>query len=403
MKPCHRLADSTKNLDIVWVRHEPPDIIECRFSYEFCAKISKKLRHEGLNLASWIDLESGLGVESLLDRLSADLVLVVTNPELVLSPVAVKHLMQSLGEDEGVCVPVYNNASNPRQAAIMPAGYLNLSTYLEVAALVAEQLSPEVEKLSDPDTSCVLVRREVLESYHQPGLSIEELMSRISSVGTTVDRGALIHSFGQYYSGQREDLAKLVPASATRILDVGCARGGFGAVLRRWRPELELAGVEMNAVMAAVAAAHYDRIFSARVETVDFQERFDHINCGDIIEHLDDPWRMLKLFHSLLEKDGTLVISLPNAGHWTLVRDLARGEFPYLPVGLLCLTHIRWFTEISIREALEDAGFLLDIFHREQVPPTPEGTVFIDDLCRQGHGDRTSLLTNQFTLRAVKS
>jgi len=402
MKRCRQPANFIECLDIIWVRQEPPDIIECRFSYEFCRKTSKKLCSEELNLASWIDLEAGLGLEVILDQLSAPLILLVSNPELVLAPIAVTHLMQSFGEDDSICVPVYNITHSPQQAAKIPAVYLNLSTYLEVAALVAGQHPPEAENLSDPDFSCVLVRREVLESLHEPGLSIEQLMVRMAERRTMVARGALIHSFGRYYSGQREDLAKLVPASVIRILDVGCARGGFGAVLRQKYPGLDLTGVEMNDVMATAAAPHYDRIFHARVETVDFQRRFDHINCGDIIEHLDDPWQILKLFYDLLEKGGTLVISLPNVGHWTIVRDLARGEFPYLPVGLLCLTHIRWFTEASIKEALNEAGFAVDIFHREQVPPTPEGTVFIDDLCRQGYGDRISLLTNQFTLRAVK-
>jgi len=163
-----------------------------------------------------------------------------------------------------------------------------------------------------------------------------------------------------------------------------------------------LTGIEMNSAMAAQASQHYNMIYSDKIEDVEFNKTFDHINCGDIIEHLYDPWTMLKRFYTLLNENGSLVISLPNAGHWTIVKDLTAGRFQYIPFGLLCITHIRWFTEENIREALTDAMFEIETFDREQVPPTPQGRAFIDILCNNGMGNRTSLLTNQFNIRAFK-
>ncbi len=402
MKSVHRPDGSTAGLDIIWFKRQPPAITECRFSYEYCRKTSRRLCCRDLEAVSWIDVEADSPAAALLAPLAGDQVLLVLQPETVLAPVAVDHLRRSLA-DHGAVVPVYNGAVNPGQAVTLPASYLNLATYLEVASLVAARQPPGAAELDSRDLSCVMLSRDLLASLCEPGMAAGDLRQRLAGLPVRVDRGALVHVFGSYYSGQRPELVELVPAAAARILDVGCARGGFGALLRRQRPGLDITGVEMNPEMAAAAAPHYDRVFAARVEEVVFPRRFDHINCGDIIEHLADPWEMLRTFHGLLVPGGTLVVSLPNAGHWTMVRDLVRGDFPYLPVGLQCVTHVRWFTEATIREALEEAGFTIDVLQREQVPPTPAGVRFIDDLCRRGHGDRVSLLTNQLTIRAVRS
>ncbi len=39
---------------------------------------------------------------------------------------------------------------------------------------------------------------------------------------------------------------------------------------------------------------------------------FDSIVCGELIEHLENPYAFLRSLHALLEDDGTLVLSTPN-------------------------------------------------------------------------------------------
>jgi 2-polyprenyl-3-methyl-5-hydroxy-6-metoxy-1,4-benzoquinol methylase len=392
-------------IDIVWLRHEPPEIVECRFSYDFCPRTTRELCHEAGGLGAWIEMAPDTPAADLRARLEGRFAVLVSHPELVLVPEALGRMVRSLSRGYGACLPVYNETDQPLQGVELPAFYLNLATLREIAGLLAATTRPVAPLPADavPDFACIMVRREVLERHLDADLNVAALPERIvAQERPVVDAGALVHTFGRYYGAEREDLVQLVPEAAVRVLDVGCAMGGFGRRLRRLRPDVELTGVEMNPTMAAAAKGHYDRVHCRRIEEIDFPAHFDHINCGDIIEHLDDPWAMLARFYDLLQPGGTLVLSLPNAGHWTIVRDLAAGRFQYIPVGLLCLTHIRWFTETSIREALENAGFGIDLFRREQVPPTPAGARFIDDLCRLGHGDRESLLTNELTLRAVK-
>ncbi|MDZ7762765.1 MAG: hypothetical protein U5L00_21260 [Desulfovermiculus sp.] len=50
---------------------------------------------------------------------------------------------------------------------------------------------------------------------------------------------SLVHNFGDYSAGEREDLIQLVPSECKRILDIGCAEEGmlksFGSRCLDWR------------------------------------------------------------------------------------------------------------------------------------------------------------------------
>jgi hypothetical protein len=49
---------------------------------------------------------------------------------------------------------------------------------------------------------------------------------------------------------------------------------------------------------------------------------------------------------------------VPNARHWTLLRDLAlRGTFGYTPAEHRDVTHLRWFTPRDLVELLESTGW----------------------------------------------
>ncbi|MBF0202847.1 MAG: class I SAM-dependent methyltransferase [Desulfamplus sp.] len=426
---CRENLASLKTLDVIWCCGHPPDITESVFSYDYCRKTSRQLCESKLNVLSWHDLDFGFACSAdekarfflHYKELGADCLMIVSNPEIVISPAAVKKMMQTLENGVAVILPVFNETSNSSQSANMPWIYFNLSTYLEVSEFMADinksvmlngietcgtEITPE-----NIDCSCVLIQKEFVEnfiSFIEHGISLQDALTSfisylVSRKLCVIETSALLHSFsGSYYGGKRIDLADLVPDLAENILDVGCASGGFGELMKTRRSDIHITGVEMNSILAENASRHYDQIHNNKIEDIHFKTTFDHINCGDIIEHLDDPWQMLKLFYILLKKGGSLVISIPNAGHWTIVKDLAAGRFEYIPGGLLCLTHIRWFTEKSIKEALQEAGFDIELFHQGQIPPTPCGERFIELLCDNNMGDRTSLLTNAFTIRAWK-
>ena len=85
---------------------------------------------------------------------------------------------------------------------------------------------------------------------------------------------------------------------------------------------------------------------------------------------------------------------MPNVGYWPVVRDLANGRFDYLPVGILCQSHLRFFTADSLEQLLEDAGFELVQLRRHCGPPSPELEKFIQLMESAGLPcDRNNLAT----------
>jgi len=280
-----------------------------------------------------------------------------------------------------------------------------MDSYVEVAELLAQSSGHNEVPVDSLDPACILCRIALLRKLpnQTPFSELPAFISKIGTDGMAVAPGALVHSgFIKGFETERLDLVRLVPDGVKQILDIGCAMGGYGKALKEERPDVVLTGVELNPVMAASASRYYDRVFDCPVEDAGITGAFDLINCGDILEHLQDPWQTLRYLHGLLNKGGYLVLSIPNVGHWSVVKALLRGYFQYVPLGLLCIGHLRWFTESSLRTALEQAGFAIEVFQRQEIPPTPEGERFIRKMCTEGFADERSLRTNEFTLRAVK-
>lgn len=390
------------SLTILWPNVVAPDIEELLFSYDFCRRLSKQFCKEACPTCSWVEYTSDQAIEDLLPRITGDMVLVVTEPEIVLSPPALKGLTKCLETGYSICGPVYNQTAFSHQAADLPAQYVDIETYLEVAEILAESERSNHVAADTLDPACVLCRVKLLRELPEQSLfsEVPKLIAGLGNNAMAVAADALVH-YGFKNDFERDDLVRLVPEGVKRVLDMGCAMGGYGRALKQLYPDILLTGVELNPILAQSAEPYYDKIIRCHAEKANLEGTFDLVNCGDILEHLADPWGMLKRINSLLQHRGYLVLSIPNVGHWSVVRDLLKGTFQYVPSGLLCVSHLRWFTESSIRNAVEDTGFIIEILQREQIPPTPKGEQFIRKMCAAGYGDETSLRTAKFILRAV--
>jgi 2-polyprenyl-3-methyl-5-hydroxy-6-metoxy-1,4-benzoquinol methylase len=102
---------------------------------------------------------------------------------------------------------------------------------------------------------------------------------------------------------------RLPPA---RVLDVGCAHGGYVALLG-WAG-FEAVGTELSPWVTRFAKETFGvRVVTGPVEDQDFKaESFDVIVLNDVIEHLSDPLRTMSHCAKLLAKDGFFVIQTPE-------------------------------------------------------------------------------------------
>jgi 2-polyprenyl-3-methyl-5-hydroxy-6-metoxy-1,4-benzoquinol methylase len=162
-----------------------------------------------------------------------------------------------------------------------------------------------------------------------------------------------------YFEFERPELVALVPEAARRVLDVGCGSGRLGAAIKARQPAA-VWGVEQNVQAAAGARTRLDRVLEGDVERLELprgSEPFDCIVCGDILEHVVRPLALLRKLRSWLTVDGTLVTSIPNVRHHSVIAGLLAGNWTYESAGLLDRTHVRFFMRSSIARLFQEAGF----------------------------------------------
>lgn len=167
----------------------------------------------------------------------------------------------------------------------------------------------------------------------------------------------------QYPDFANPELLEKIPLSAKTILDVGCAQGALGADYLRRNPTCRVLGIEMDEEAAAHARQRISELFVGDVEKnpmpFEVAGGIDCIIYGDVLEHLVDPWAVLKEHAKYLSPQGTVLVCTPNVEHWSFAAKLLTGTFDYEDQGLFDRTHLRWFTPRTMAAALKEAGLQL--------------------------------------------
>jgi GT2 family glycosyltransferase/2-polyprenyl-3-methyl-5-hydroxy-6-metoxy-1,4-benzoquinol methylase/tetratricopeptide (TPR) repeat protein len=167
-----------------------------------------------------------------------------------------------------------------------------------------------------------------------------------------------------YYDFDRSDVAEMVPIESKSILDVGCGGGRLGESLKK-RQNCHVVGIEQSPDAANVARLRLDKVLTVSIDQADetlFQRfEFDCIIFADVLEHLRDPRAVLEKCRQWLSSTGSLVISVPNSQHHSVVRALANGNWTYEHAGLLDADHVRCFTRAELEKLLFRSGFEIQV------------------------------------------
>lgn len=146
---------------------------------------------------------------------------------------------------------------------------------------------------------------------------------------------------------------KLPPA---RVLEVGCAHGGFVALMRS--VGYDATGLELSPWVVDFAR----QTFAVPVlqgpieEQKQSGELFDAIVLNDVVEHLPDPVGTLGECARRLKKDGILVIQMPCYPEGTSYQELLARHDRFLEQ-LKGKQHLNLFSRRAAKQLFEKLGF----------------------------------------------
>lgn len=164
-----------------------------------------------------------------------------------------------------------------------------------------------------------------------------------------------------YFAGARRAFVDDLPRNSKgRLIEIGCGNGDTAAYAHATGKCGWSAGIELCGEPAAQARQKMGAVLVADVETVELpwpDDYFDVLIMSEVLEHLRDPWLVLKRMYRVLRPSAWVLSGSPNVAHHSVLRMLLRGCWDYSPVGIMDHTHLRWFTPGTYRKMFESCGY----------------------------------------------
>lgn len=168
--------------------------------------------------------------------------------------------------------------------------------------------------------------------------------------------------------GSHGYLLAMIP-QGLRLLDLGCNDGGLTRKLvQAGASQVVALDIRLPAVIAATANNQTTNVSYLVADTerlplaASVGAEFDGVVFADVLEHLNNPGRVLKEMSDMFVSGGRLrraYVCLPNVAYWRIRRGLALGDFEYQDRGIMDRTH-RWFlTKRSAERLLSENGWVV--------------------------------------------
>ena len=135
------------------------------------------------------------------------------------------------------------------------------------------------------------------------------------------------------------------------MLDIGCSGGYFLTIARErgYKPQ----GIEPNTRESAYAKKQGINILGATLEDLSEDIGFGIITMWDVLEHIRDPIKYLKLIKSYLSPGGAVFVQVPTCD--SLAARVMRGECNMFDG----IEHLTLFSAASLEIAFRQAGYTL--------------------------------------------
>jgi 2-polyprenyl-3-methyl-5-hydroxy-6-metoxy-1,4-benzoquinol methylase len=191
-------------------------------------------------------------------------------------------------------------------------------------------------------------------------------------------------------------LRSRLPVGA-EVLDVGCGNGVISRSLGE--KGFNVQGVDVSE-KAIARARSLNKFSNVKFDVVSAEQlvangqQYHAVICSEVLEHLNEPNKLLTVLHEILKEDGVLIVTVPNGNGprevlvtkpvitlqkknnwmWKFVQKM-KSTFGYSGTTVQSaaddLTHIQFFTKSSLEELAKKTQFSIIRFGK---------TNFIDDV-----------------------
>lgn len=159
-------------------------------------------------------------------------------------------------------------------------------------------------------------------------------------------------------------LLELVGPRPQRILDVGCGQGELGHVLRE-RGHTVVGIDSVPPLFELDEFIHHDLALGLPAT---LKPGYDVVLLADVLEHMPDPAPLLAAVRELLAPNGRILVSLPNAVHWSVRANVLFGKFDYTNKGIMDRGHLRFFTRDTANRLFAEAGLRVSAARTTPIP-----------------------------------
>jgi methionine biosynthesis protein MetW len=163
----------------------------------------------------------------------------------------------------------------------------------------------------------------------------------------------------------RHDVALHLLKPGVRLLDIGCWDGRLLEAIRRAGLFGELYGVDLpfEAVEKVKSKGFNAQVVDLNGEPLPFlDEYFDTVILLAVLEHVFDPYAVIREIHRVLRPGGMLIIDVPNVASFTNRIRILSGRLPVTSTdpgwdgG-----HLHYFTKYALDQFLLSEGFQINV------------------------------------------
>lgn len=163
-------------------------------------------------------------------------------------------------------------------------------------------------------------------------------------------------------SASQQKIIQLV-GEAKIVLEIGASTGYMTRVLLQNRCQVDVVEIDQKALNKLPKSVR--KIINYSIEDGNVKEMlasdYDFIILADVLEHLVNPEKVLKVLRSITGSSTKLLISVPNIASWPMRKQLFfNGDFEYQESGTLDKTHLHFYTVNTLPKFLKETGWEVD-------------------------------------------